>query len=120
MNSLTSDIVITKLKSKLHALIRHAKASHESEQRAEPRYPFFQPITISRGSENISALSKDISLTGIGVLHSVPLPEGRLVVGIPCEFGNVLHLLGEVVWSKTFGGGWHLSGIQFIDEVDGK
>lgn len=118
MSLSTREIVATRLQSKLHALVRHARAGHDSENRSNPRYPFFQPITITRGAERISAISRDVSTTGIGVLHNVPLPAGRLVLGIPCEIGNVIHLSGEVVWRKEFGEGWQLSGIQFIDEVD--
>lgn len=118
MGTSAREMGATRVQTRLQALIRHAKTGEQSDCRSEPRYPFFQPITINRGMWRIAALSRDISMTGIGVLHTRPLPSGRIVVGIPSELGNAIYLLGEVVWRRTFSEGWLASGIRFVEEVE--
>ena len=86
-------------------------------QRAHKREPFFGPVTVVVGDgENqrqFSCFSRDISPTGIGLLHNMPLPFGVVALTIRREVSQDVRLRGEVMWCQSCGEGWYTSGIQF-------
>ena len=87
------------------------------EQRAHTRQPFFGPVTIvveENGKQSdYSCFSRDISPTGIGLLHNMPLECGEVTLTIQRQSGDV-RFRGEIMWCRPCGEGWYLSGARFI------
>ena len=87
------------------------------EQRAHTRQPFFGPVTIvvqENGQQrNFSCFSRDISPSGMGLLHNMPLKLGRVTLVIPRESAGI-HLQSEIMWCQPCGEGWYLSGASFL------
>ena len=78
---------------------------------------FFCPINIDTGSEEheLIAFSRDISPAGIGFFHNVPLDTGLVNFSLPTLAGRTIQVQAETLWCEPCGGGWHLSGGQFLD-----
>ena len=98
--------------SRVERLIEHAKDEAQKDDRAQPRYPLFQPVTLRRGLQCLSAFSRDISERGIGLLHDMPI-GGEYTIAIRDGFGRDYELAGEVLWCRPCGQGWYISGVQF-------
>lgn len=98
--------------SRVELLIEHAKDEAQKDDRAQPRYPLFQPVTLRRGLQCLSAFSRDISESGIGLLHDMPI-GGEYKIAIRDGFGCEYELTGEVLWCRPCGQGWYLSGVRF-------
>ena len=89
----------------------------EASRRLQQRHPFFHPIAITTGGgtrTRISAFSRDISPAGIGLLHSIPLDTGRVILQIPSTAGHELDISVEVAWCAPVGEGWYVSGGRFV------
>jgi hypothetical protein len=104
-----------KLQRLVHRLLTEAQESG-TNQRAEEREPFFRPVTITMDGRQrqFSCFSRDISTQGIGLLHYMELPHGKVMVTIPSESGEKVRIEGDVVWSKPSGEGWYISGVRFL------
>jgi hypothetical protein len=92
----------------------------EADQRVSQRYPFFRPVTITIGGcggKKVSAFSRDISPSGIGLLHSMPLDTDRLRLSIPWTEGHPLEIRTDIRWCAPAGEGWYLSGGRFVPLV---
>ena len=100
------------LQSRVQLLIEHAKDEAQKEERSLPRYPLFQPVSLRRGLQCLSAFSRDISEIGIGLLHDMPI-GGEYIIAICDGFGVEYELAGEVLWCRPCGQGWYISGIRF-------
>ena len=98
--------------SGLERLIEHAKDEAQKDDRAQPRFPLFQPVSLRRGLQCLSAFSRDISEVGIGLLHDMPI-GGEYTISIRDGFGADYELAGEVLWCRPCGQGWYISGVRF-------
>jgi hypothetical protein len=102
-------------------LLEEARSEEKLDRRAEPRHPFFRPVSIQTFSEpacRFSAFSREISRTGVGLLHNMPLEPGKAELTIASTRGEPLRAIVEVVWCRPCGEGWFLSGCQFVDLAD--
>ena len=55
-------------------------------ERLKKRHPFFRPVTITNGGDHETkhlGFSRDISPTGIGLFHNIPLDAHHVTVTIP-------------------------------------
>jgi hypothetical protein len=89
----------------------------EADRRLKQRYPFFRPITIipTNGKlTELAAFSRDISPSGIGLLHRVRIDPGYVTVALPSLAGHPLEASTEIRWCAPAGGGWYLSGGRFV------
>ena len=89
-----------------------------SERREADRVPFFGPVSIRpvHGDHpRVSAFTRDISATGIGLLQIMPLNKGQVVVELTPPFGPRVAILTEIMWCHSCGEGWYTSGGQFLD-----
>jgi hypothetical protein len=88
------------------------------ERRLHPRVTFFGPVTVVRSangqSSEVSCFSRDISMGGIGLLHSAALELGPAAVCIPRREGGQIELPCEIVWCRPCGEGWYVAGGRFI------
>jgi PilZ domain len=99
----------------IYRLIIESQESAACDRRAaSPRHPFFRPISVRVGGRKFSAFSRDISETGIGLLHSFDLPLGKTEIIISSEKGYSVAVLTRIVWCRACGEGWYLSGGEFI------
>jgi hypothetical protein len=88
------------------------------DQRDSTRSPFFGPVTISLGGEDVprfSAFARDISPLGIGLLHIMPLEPGQVIVTLRGASGDKLSLRTQIIWCESAGEGWYTSGGRFLD-----
>ena len=66
----------------LRSLLGATQSADFNERRSEPRHPFFAPVTlrvVERPSQLLSAFSREISQSGIGLLHNMPIERGTTV-----------------------------------------
>jgi len=97
-------------------LLEEAKPLQE-ERRAELRHPFFRPVQViveeGGGQRNYSCFSRDISFSGIGLLHNMPVRCGEAILTFPREAGGQFRVQATIRWCRPCGEGWYLSGAQF-------
>lgn len=101
-------------------LLDEALAEQQVDRRAEPRFPFFRPVSIQPAGEpehRYSAFAREISRTGVGLLHNMPLATGAATLTIHSTQGSPLCTKVEVIWCRPCGEGWFLSGCRFVDLV---
>ena len=102
--------------SKIAKLLR--SAAEGIDRRGAQRHPFFRPVVVTvLGSikQDIEAFSREISSTGMGLLHHLPLTAKTVVLSIPDDGAEDVLLAGEVIWCRPCGKGWFLSGVRFTD-----
>ena len=100
------------LQPRIARLIDLAQVQAAHDDRAEPRFPLFQPVTLRRGSQLLSAFSRDVSELGIGLLHDMPI-GGEYTISILDPAGCGYELTGIVLWCRPCGQGWYISGMRF-------
>jgi hypothetical protein len=79
------------------------------------RLPFIRGVVIetSEGDRH-SGFIRDISGGGVGLIHAITLPTGQRVV-LTTNLRNDVEIQvdAEIVWCKSYGAGWYLSGAIF-------
>jgi hypothetical protein len=99
----------------IHRLLNEAKEQELVERRGEQRFPYFQPGTLTyryRPEEPIAVFTREISNSGIGLLHSAPLERGEVAVTLNSHAGPITFRT-YIVWCKPCGP-MYLSGGQFL------
>ena len=71
-------------------------------------------MTIDIGKFRLSGFSREISETGIGLLHNAELRNSEVEVTIPTEQGYSVQIRTEIVWCTPCGEGWYISGGRFL------
>lgn len=85
-------------------------------RRLNQRHPFFRLVSITNGraqGTKLSAFSRDVSATGIGLFHNMPLEARRVALSIPTTAGDQVELSTEIKWCEACGEGCYLSGGRF-------
>jgi hypothetical protein len=96
------------------------------ERRTDTRLPFQRAVHVRAlpdeeqpldfdGAEIVTAYTRDITPTGIGLLHDQPLAGGRALLTFELLGGDSLSLVAELTWCRYIGGFWHLSGGRLIE-----
>ena len=67
---------------------------------------------LRRGTQLLSAFSRDVSEGGIGLLHDMPI-GGEYTITVQDAAGHEYDLTGEVLWCRPCGQGWYISGVRF-------
>ena len=97
-------------------LVMEAKSTELSDRRAEDRHPFFHPVTITPSDDpqkSFSAFSREISPSGIGLLHNMPIERGDVTLAVRRSDDQSATLHVCIVWCQPCGEGWYLSGGYF-------
>jgi hypothetical protein len=97
-------------------LLDEAKEQECVERRSEQRFPFFHPATLTyryRAEEPISVFTREISQSGIGLLHAGPLERGEVAIALQTR-GTVVTFRAYILWCRACGPQWHLSGGQLL------
>ena len=93
-----------------------ATAADKLNQRLAQRHPFFRPILLKLCStqETIaSVFCRDISSTGIGLFHDVPLDRQQVLLRIADDGVSAQAVLAKICWCKPSANGWYVSGAKF-------
>jgi hypothetical protein len=110
------------LREAIQELLDEATAKEQSDRRSEVRYPFFCPISISTGGQatrKFSGFTREISLSGAGLLVNMPLERQEVLLSIHRETAAPMHLRTKIVWCRPCGEGWYLAGGRFVDAIPG-
>ncbi|MFN0019060.1 MAG: PilZ domain-containing protein [Pirellulaceae bacterium] len=100
------------LQPRIERLLEMAKDQVAQDSRTEPRIPLFQPVMLHRGTQFLSAFSRDVSEAGIGLLHDMPI-GGEYTITVQDATGREYDLTGAVLWCRPCGQGWYISGVRF-------
>ncbi len=106
-------------------VLRLLNAAHSEdlvERRGEPRSPFFRPISVRLDGaqrRQYSAFSREISKSGIGLLHNMPLDPAEVTLAILGPVGEICRFRTKIMWCRPCGEGWYLSGGRFLDVAGG-
>lgn len=95
-------------------------AIHEgptNERRSDVRYPFFRPLSVQMAGRRYSAFGREISASGIGMLHNFELSTGEAEIDIPKEPGQSIRVRTRIHWCRSCGEGWFISAGEFIGPV---
>lgn len=105
------------LRAAIAQLIEEDSQLGAFERRHDSRYPFFQPVTVvsDDGNRSLAGVTRQISPSGIGLLHRGPLGKGPVSVTLHGECGYAVTLPIENVWCRPCGPYWFLSGGRFLD-----
>ena len=105
----------------IRALVDKARAVDKEDRRQDQRFPFFQPVTITAEHSRpvaLSAFSRDISESGIGLLLYWPLKPGSANLVIHFDQDEPISVFGYVTWCRPCGQGWYVAGISFNERYD--
>jgi len=99
----------------IYQLIVEAKAAQKTDRRVEVRYAFFRPVSIDMdGGRRYSAFTREISETGIGLIHNMDLADGEVEISIRSDLGYSIRVRTEMLWCQACGEGWYISGGRFL------
>jgi hypothetical protein len=99
----------------IYRLIVEAQNNEKKDRRREVRFAFFRPVSIlADNGHKFSAFSREISASGIGLIHNVALDRGEVEISILHEQGYAIRVRSEIVWCTACGEGWYISGGRFV------
>jgi len=101
----TTDEILTEL-------VKVALKDTDNNRRSETRFPFFRPISVQMDNHSFSAFTREVSLSGIGLLHSMELPLKEVSVTIA---GQPDPLFVQIERCDPIGEGWYISGGRLVD-----
>jgi hypothetical protein len=102
----------------MYELFRDARDKYETDTRLEMRYAFLRSVTLRVGDQVRSAFSREISRTGVGLLHNFEAPLDQIEVAIPTEHGADARIHVNIRWQQPVGQGWYISGGEFVEIPD--
>lgn len=105
------------LRDRIEELMAQARADDQMDRRGAARYPFFRPATLHSDQIELGphqAFTRELSTSGVGLLHSVPLEPGPHSVAIHFGSGHSYTFPTQILWNRPCGGGWYLSGGKFL------
>ena len=98
----------------IYQLINEAQAELKRDRRAEVRYPFFRPVSIKLADgHQYSAFTREISETGIGLIHNMDLNEGEVEISVRSDCGHSVRMRTRIAWCVACDEGWYISGGEF-------
>jgi hypothetical protein len=91
------------------------------EQRRERRIPYLASVAISPigfPGEKVSAFVRDLSPSGIGLVHLVPMKTVDFVLTLHLPRDRTVSMVTKIAWCREFADGWFASGGQFLDVLE--
>jgi hypothetical protein len=101
-------------KQAIPRLVADARMCAERERRTDTRYPFFRKAVIHLDDQHHSAFTRNISETGIGLMHTVDLPLCNVELYIITDHGSCLKFRARVERCEPSSGGLYISGLTFF------
>ncbi|MDX1948389.1 MAG: PilZ domain-containing protein [Pirellulaceae bacterium] len=105
-------------RAEIAAIMRAILAAPLSDRRSTQRVPFFAPVASAPADSpgvSLFTFSEDLSLSGIGLVHEMPLAAGIAEISLAFPSGRVVDLRTEIKWCRHHGDGWYTSGGRFVD-----
>lgn len=93
-----------------------ATAAEKCCQRLAQRYPFFCPVSLTLCSNHEQVpwvFSRDISTSGMGLFHSIPLCNHHVLLEFSSDDDTRLAFAADIDWCTPCDNGWYLSGASF-------
>lgn len=106
--------------SSVEKLIDEERRRERSERRSASRTPFTAPVLIRfrDQTESIVAISKDISIQGIGLITDQDFAPGATAkLELRSPYGPPQIFLSELRWRTELGHSWYISGWHFVTLV---
>ncbi len=98
-------------------LMLDAAREAEADLRSHERVPCFRPIVMEiaerHGLQRYSAFARNISATGMGFVHWMPLDPQEIVIYVCVGNDDVVTCSVDITWSLPCGYGWYISGGGF-------
>jgi hypothetical protein len=86
-----------------------------TDRRGDVRFAFFRPVTIYTANGSVlAAFSREISESGIGLVHNRALPVGEVELQISHEQGYFIRVRTRILWCQECGQGWFITGGKFV------
>ena len=86
-----------------------------TDRRGDVRFAFFRPVIIeTHDGRSFGAFSREISESGIGLVHNFPLPKGNVEMRISHEDGYSIRVQTDILWCQECGQGWFITGGRFV------
>jgi hypothetical protein len=102
----------------IYQLIVEAQNNEKRDRRVEVRFAFFRPVSVhTHDGHAFSAFSREISASGVGLIHNMPLERGEVQITISHEHGYSIRVRTEIMWCQSCGEGWYISGGRFAGEA---
>jgi PilZ domain len=95
----------------MNRLMDEAESEFNDDRRATPRFPFVRPVAIQLDGKTMSAFTRDISASSIGLLHNMALPLTEIQIMVS---GQQYLLSAQVERCDACGEGWYVSGCTII------
>lgn len=90
-----------------------------AERRAHKREPYMRPVSLgvetARSVQRFWCFSRDISASGIGLLHAMPIEPGEATVTVYSDTAGPVRLRAEIEWCEPCGDAWYISAARFLD-----
>lgn len=94
-----------------------AAAQGNADRRVDPRHAFFTAVLLRPAAEpnaTISAFSREISRSGIGLLHAAQI-FAREFYEVDIRIVDLqVRRSAQAIWCRPVGEGWFLSGCRFV------
>lgn len=86
------------------------------ERREQPRFAVSMSAMICYDAEAVwmPIFMRDMSESGLGFRHGVPLPEGIATISFRSEDGQSVELAVEILWCAKDGRSMYISGSRFL------
>jgi hypothetical protein len=89
-----------------------------ANRRSHARQPFIRPVVIElSGGTTLAGCTRDISRSGVGLLHPVPLDAGPISLTIEFVTGDWIRVPAEVVWCHPVRPNQFSSGGKFLEDL---
>lgn len=99
----------------IYQLIVEARSKENKDRRRDVRHAFFRPVWIDvDDGHRYSAFSREISSSGIGLIHNVELSNGEVEITVSSEQGYSIRVRTKIMWCQPCGEGWFISGGKFV------
>ena len=112
MLTMTNDCVAPELE--IPRLVADAKEFAERERRSDTRFPFFRYASVHLNGQIHSAYTRNISDSGIGLMHAMELPLCDVELLITTDPGRLLKVRARVERCELCSSGLYLSGLTFL------
>jgi hypothetical protein len=98
----------------IYELIVEANNDDRRDLRSEVRIPLFRPISIRMDGHDYSAFTRDVSDSGIGLVHNFKVKLDEVEISIPSKHGWFVRVRTQIVWCRNCDEEWYVSGGRFI------
>jgi hypothetical protein len=106
------------LRDSVRQLIQAAQNGERWERRQHVRYSYHRPVTINldHSMQHFSALTREISQTGVGLLHEHPVRTDDVIsMTMQYKSGYAVTVPMVGVWCRPCGAHWYISNGCFRD-----